>query len=242
MSPETQARGADAFPPTMWSMVRLAIAEGKPGADRALDELCRLYERPILVFILRKGHAPDAAEDLKQAFFEHLLSKNAFAGASMLKVKLRAFLITKLQSFLVDRQRHEMAAKRGAGRVAAMADLSETQALLAEPVDDRTPLVAFRRQWMETLAANAMRQLQQDYSARGQAELFAALAPLITGREDTSLAELTTRLGRPEGTLKSDISRLRARCQKHIREQVAATLDDPSPEAVTAELRELMAG
>lgn len=242
MNHETHAHGADAFPPTMWSIVRLAIAEGLPGADRALDELCRLYERPILIFILRKGHALDAAEDLKQAFFEHLLTKNAFAGASTLKVKLRAFLITKLQSFLADRQRYKMAAKRGAGRVAAMADLSETQALLAEPVDDRTPLEAFRRQWMETLAANAMRQLQQDYSERGQGALFEALAPLITGQEECSLAELSARLSRPEGTLKSDVSRLRGRCQKHIREQVAATLDDPSPEAVTAELRELMAG
>lgn len=80
MSPETQARGADAFPPTMWSMVRLAIAEGKPGADRALDELCRLYERPILVFILRKGHAPDAAEDLKQAFLSTCSPKTPSPG------------------------------------------------------------------------------------------------------------------------------------------------------------------
>lgn len=84
------------FPPTVWSRVRLAISENKPGADRALNELCRAYERPILVFILRKGYDPDEAGDIKQAFFEHLLSKNAFADASGLKVKLRAFLITKL--------------------------------------------------------------------------------------------------------------------------------------------------
>lgn len=224
----------------MWSMVRLAIEEGRPGSDQALNDLCRLYERPILTFILRKGHPPAEAEDLKQAFFEHLLSKNAFADASGLRVKLRAFLITKLQGFLIDRHRHDTASKRGAGQVARMADLSETQALLAEPVDETTPIVAFQRQWMETVVTNAMRQLRADYEQRGQGALFAALAPFITGKGDFSLSELSSSLDRPEGTLKSDISRLRARCQSLIREQVAATLDDPTPEAVTAELRELM--
>lgn len=245
MSESLESRSSSAgvtFPPTMWSRVRLAIAENEPGADRALDELCRAYERPVMVFILRKGYTPDAAEDLKQAFFEHLLAKNAFADASGLKVKLRAFLITKLQSFLIDRHRHEMAAKRGAGQIARMADLSQTQALLADPVDDQTPLHAFQRQWMETIAANAMKQLCEDYTQRGHASLFTALAPFITGNAETSLADLSARLGRPEGTLKSDISRLRARCQNLIREQIAATLDDPTPEAITAELRELMGG
>lgn len=228
------------FPPTMWSRVRLAVAENEPGADRALDELCRVYEHPVMAFILRKGHAPDAAEDLKQAFFEQLIAKNAFADASGLKVKLRAFLITKLQAFLIDRHRHEIAAKRGGGKVSPMADLSETQAILADPVDDRTPLVAFQRQWMETIATNAMKELREDYAKRGNEALFAALAPFITGKAEISLAQLSVQLDRPEGTLKSDISRLRARCQKLIREQIAATLDDPTPEAVTAELRELM--
>lgn len=221
-------------------MVRLAVAEGLPGSDQALNELCRLYERPVVAFILRKGHAIEEAEDLKQAFFEHLLAKNAFGDASGLKVKLRAFLITKLQGFLIDRHRHDMARKRGAGQVARMADLSETQALLAEPVDETTPVLAFQRQWMETVVTHAMRQLRADYEQRGSAALFAALAPFITGKGDFSLSELSATLGRPEGTLKSDISRLRARCQSLIREQVAATLDDPTPEAVTAELRDLM--
>lgn len=243
MIPEMSAQNQPGlFPVTAWSRVRLAVAENEEGADRALDELCRLYERPIMVFILRKGFPPDQAEDLKQSFFEHLLAKNAFADAAGLRVKLRAFLITKLQSFLIDRHRHEAAVKRGAGRVAAMADLSETQAMMAEPVDDRTPLLAFQRQWMETVAGNAMKQLHDDYARRGNGALFNELAPYITGNAEGSLAGLSSRLGRPEGTLKSDISRLRARCQQLIREQVATTLDNPTPEEVTAELRELMGG
>ena len=71
--PAPQSAFRDIFPPTVWSMVRLAVAEGQPGADRALNELCRLYQKPILIYILRCGHAPDAAEELKQAFFEELL-------------------------------------------------------------------------------------------------------------------------------------------------------------------------
>ena len=241
MTPDHKPSDApQTFPHTMWSMVRLAVAEGKPGADRALDDLCRLYEKPIFIYILRAGHSPDTAQDLKQAFFEQLLAKKALADAEATRVKLRAFLLTKLQSFLIDRHRHDMAQKRGGGKVANMADLSETQALLAEPVDQMTPIIAFQRQWMETLAATAMEQLRADYAARGQADLHAAIAPFITSSSEESIAALALRLGRPEGTLKSDISRLRARCQNIIREQIAATLDDPTPENITTELRDLM--
>ncbi|WP_395736919.1 RNA polymerase sigma factor [Prosthecobacter sp.] len=222
-------------------MVRLAVADGQPGADRALNDLCRQYEKPIMAFLLRKGLPPDQAEDLKQAFFEQLLAKNAFADAEGFKVKLRAYLITKLQSFLIDRHRHDTAAKRGAGKVARMADLSETQALRAEPVDDHTPIIAFQRQWMKTLAANAMKELQRDYAERGLEQLFKALAPFITGSSEQTLAKLSLTFGRPEGTLKSDISRLRGKCQNLIREQIAATLDDPTPANIDDELRELMA-
>jgi len=231
---------AGIFPPTVWSMVRLAVAEGQPGADQALDDLCRIYERPVLVYLLRSGHSADVADDLKQAFFECLLAKNALADAADKRVKLRSFLITKLQGFLIDRHRHDTAQKRGGGKVIRMADLSETQALLAEPADDFTPIVAFHRQWLETIASNAMRKLHADYTARDLGVLFEAIAPFITGNGEGSLAELSKRLGRPEGTLKSDISRLRAKCQNLIRDQVAATLDDPTPENINAELRELM--
>jgi hypothetical protein len=134
-----------------------------------------------------------------------------------------------------------MAQKRGGGKVSPMASLSETQALRVEPVDSFTPIVAFQRQWMETLAANAMQELRCDYTQRGLGDFFKALAPFITGSGGSSLAELSAKLGRPVGTLKSDISRLRTKCQNLIRAQIATTLDDPTPANIDAELRELMA-
>tara|TARA_R110002049_G_scaffold53470_5_gene149508 strand:+ start:211 stop:882 length:672 start_codon:yes stop_codon:yes gene_type:complete len=223
-------------------MVRLAVAEGRPGADQALDQLFQIYEKPVFVCILRRGYSPDAAADLKQAFFEHLLTKNSLAMAEATRVKLRAFLITKLQAFLIDEFRHGVAQKRGAGKVARMSDLGETQAELAEPVDWTTPVTAFQRQWMETLASEAMLRLRENYAAAGNGRLFDNLAPFITQSSDDSLAAISEKLNRPVGTLKSDISRMRARCQQLIREQIADTLDDPSPENINTELKELMGG
>ena len=234
------AQSQDRFPSTSWTVVRLAAARHEPGAERALDEVFRSYERPVLAYILGHACAPHDAEDLKQAFFEHLLMKDALAAAVQAGVKLRAFLLTKLHSFLVDQYRRHLAQKRGGGRVANFSDLDETQVTLAEPIDSMTPLVAFQRQWVDTLAVNALATLRKDYARKGQVDLFDGIAPFITQTSDERLVELSLRLGRPEGTLKSDIFRLRSRCQVRIRAEVAATLDNPRPEDIEAELAELM--
>ncbi len=236
----SQSQGAHAFPPTQWSVVRLAVNEGREGADQALDRLCRMYERPIVAYIIRDGHSPQEAADLKQEFFAHLLAKNAFADAEGTRVKLRAFLMMKLQNFLIDQYRRGATQKRGGGKVVALGDLSEDEQRRAEPVDHVTPYIAYQRQWMQTLAAAAMRQLRSEYDAKGQSDLFLAIAPFISNNGSQSIAELSAKLGRPEGTIKSDISRLRSRCQEHIRDQIAETLDEPSRENVDAELAELM--
>lgn len=230
----------DPFPSTAWTIVRLAVAKHEPGADRALDRVCRVYEGPVMAYILGGGCARDDADDLKQAFFEYLLAKEALAGAEESGVKLRVFLLTKLRSFLVDRHRRLAAQKRGGGRVVQFADLDEAQARLAEPVDPVTPFIAYQRQWVETLAANALATLRAEYADCGQATLFDALAPFITQESEHRISDLSARLARPEGTLKSDISRLREKCQRLIRRRVAATLDDPTPENIEIELAELM--
>ncbi len=224
----------------MWTVVRLAVAKHLPDADRALDRICRCYEGPVMAYIVGSGCDPVDAEDLKQSFFAHLLEKEALAAAEESGVKLRVFLLTKLRSFLIDQHRRATSQKRGAGRVIRFGDLEEVQSMQAEPVDPVTPLIAYQRRWVEALAANAMATLRADYESRGQAGLFDALAPFITRSSEEKIGELSAKLARPEGTLKSDISRLRVKCQQLIRQKVAATLDDPTPENIESELAELM--
>jgi RNA polymerase sigma-70 factor (ECF subfamily) len=224
----------------MWTMVRLAVCEDRPGADAALDQLCKLYEQPILAYIIRDGHSPQEAQDLKQGFFHHLFSKNALADAEATKVKLRAFLLTKLQGFLIDQYRHVAAQKRGARKVVALGDLSEAQQRLAEPVDRITPDIAFQRQWLASVFSTAMTQLRDDYTSRYQGSFFNVLAPFIDPRNQPDISALAAMLKKPEGTIKSDISRLRARWRELIRNHIAATLIDPTPQAIETELKELM--
>lgn len=236
----SQSFGAHTFPPTMWSMVRLAVAEKEPGADQALNHLCRIYEKPVLAYIVRKGHTPQEAEDLKQSFFLDLLQDNALADAEATRVKLRAFLLTRLQSFLIDQYRRGSAQKRGGGQVVAMGDLSEEQQVLAEPVDRVTPDLAYQRQWLQTVFTTAMQMLQADYAARGQDQLFRAIAPFIDPRSHPDIKALAAALSKPEGTVKSDVSRLRTAWREIIRDQIAATLEEPTPASIDAELKELM--
>jgi RNA polymerase sigma-70 factor (ECF subfamily) len=223
-------------------MVRLAIAERQPGADIAFNQLCRGYRQPIQAYIIRHGHSPQEAEDLTQGFFHALIAGNAFANAEAeaTRVKLRAFLLTKLQSFLVDQYRHGKAQKRGGGKVISVGDLSEEQQQLAEPVDHMTPDIAYQRQWLQTVFSTAMHQLRGDYLARSQGFLFDAIAPYIDPRSQPDIHALAATLNKPEGTIKSDVSRLRSRWRDIIRDQIAATLDQPTPQSVETELKELM--
>ncbi|MEM1178809.1 MAG: hypothetical protein AAGM22_10740, partial [Acidobacteriota bacterium] len=64
------------FMTTHWSLVVTAGRGGASGAGevhRALTELCRRYWYPLYAFVRSRGHGPEEAQDLTQAFFAQLL-------------------------------------------------------------------------------------------------------------------------------------------------------------------------
>ena len=65
-------KGAAQFTSTHWSIVVEAQGES-PAAQEALENLCRIYWRPIYSFVQRQGTAPEEAEDVTQAFFADLI-------------------------------------------------------------------------------------------------------------------------------------------------------------------------
>lgn len=239
-----EGRG-DVFPSTHWSVVFAAgSSEAEPRmAGAALAELCRSYWAPLYGFVRSRGHTVHDAQDLTQSFFAYVLEHKVYARANRQKGRFRSFLLASLKNFLADAADRERTLKRGGAQV--FLPLHEEQAQEAESLfqthsctsnEDRL----FDRSWAEALVAAALERLSADYKRETKDQLFKELRIFLAGGVDPlpTYAELTDRLGIAESTLRSHVTRLRARYREALRIEVRRTVD--SEKQVDQELRELL--
>jgi len=231
------------FLTTHWSVVHRAATADDPGAQAALAQLCAASWFPIYAYIRRSGKTPHDAEDLTQGFFARMLEKNFLASADGSKGRLRTFLLTCVQRHLADEHDRAMTQKRGGGRIVELDALTAEQRLATEPSDDLTPERCYQRRWALGMVDTAMNSLQAEYAAQNKGALFAKLRPFLgfTASVEENYQATATALGMKLNTVKSHIRRLREQWRDLLMQQVAATLDDPTPEAIKAELAELIA-
>jgi len=230
------------FQTTRWSIVRRAMGSDDASAKIALSTLCEAYWYPLYAYIRRSGRPAHDAEDLTQAFFARLLDKNTLAAADQEKGKLRTFLLTCLQRYLADEHDRAMAQKRGGGLQTSLDAGVAEERYAAEAADDLTPDRLFQRRWALTVLEYSLELLAEEYTARSQGALYEALRPCLGfGVEpERQYDEIAAALGIPLGTFKSHVSRVRVRFRALLFEQVSLTLDDPTPEQIKDELRELL--
>src|SRR5271157_3992035 len=117
--PSTRSTGVPGavFATTQWTVVLTAGHRSTPGADRALEELCRTYWYPLYAYARWRGYAPPDAQDLTQEFFARLLSKQWIASADRGKGRFRTFLLTAMSRFLANEWDRARTQKRGGGAV-----------------------------------------------------------------------------------------------------------------------------
>src|SRR5207244_3905155 len=145
------------FTTTHWSVVLAAGGNSTPGAQEALEKLCRIYWLPLYTYVRRNGHSPEEAEDLTQAFFANFLEKNAVGRARQEKGRFRSFLLTSLQNFLAHEWEKARAAKRGGGTFPLPWDeLSAEGQYRLEATPELSPDKAFERRWAMTLFQQAL--------------------------------------------------------------------------------------
>ena len=101
------------FATTHWSVVVAAGQGNSAPAQQALETLCRAYWYPIYVYVRRKGHGPDEAQDLTQEFFAQLIVKEHLRLADREKGKFRTFLLALLDYFLAREWSRAPRQKRG---------------------------------------------------------------------------------------------------------------------------------
>ena len=233
------------FPSTHWSMVFAAgRSEAEPQtAEAALAELCQVYWAPLYGFVRSRGHTVHDAQDLTQSFFAYLLEHKVYARANRQKGRFRSFLLASLKNFLADAADRERTLKRGGAQI--LLPLHEEQAREAESLFQTHSGMSngdrlFDRSWAEALVAAALERLSADYKREAKEQLFNELRMFIAGGAEPppTYAELTDRLGVTESTLRSHVTRLRARYREALRTEVRRTVD--SEKQVDQELRELL--
>jgi RNA polymerase sigma-70 factor (ECF subfamily) len=232
---------AHTFKTTRWTIVTQAAGSDDVAAQQALATLCESYWYPIYAFFRRSGKSLHDAEDLTQGFFARLLEKRKFAIADRTKGRMRTFLLTDARNFMNDEHGRATAQKRGGGMVRVFdGDLAEGR-YAKEPVDDLSPDRLFQRRWAMAIVENSLRQLRQRFEADGEAHIFEALRPFLgfTSIPKRPYEDIAHTLNMPIGSLKSEVSRLRARWKKLLFDQVRDTLNEPTDDEIRAELEEL---
>ena len=78
----------------------MVVAAGRsdtPGAQAALEKLCRTYWYPLYAYARRRGHSVEDAQDLTQEFFARVIARHWLARADQSKGRFRTFLLTAMQ-------------------------------------------------------------------------------------------------------------------------------------------------
>ena len=247
--PATVYGQADPFASTHWSVV---LAAGSSRADEAgsraaLAQLCETYWPPLYTYVRARGYSPHDAQDLTQGFFAYLIEHKIYTRTDRRKGKFRSFLLASFKNYLCDARDRDQALKRGGAHEFLPLDEAKLEAAeslfhtcssspAAASTDDRL----YERTWAETLVGTVLERVAAAYCAEGKQKMFDELRTFLTmgAALPPSYAELATRLGATESTLRSHVTRLRARYREILREEVRRTVS--SDAEVDAELRELL--
>jgi DNA-directed RNA polymerase specialized sigma24 family protein len=234
---------AAAFATTHWSLV--LIAQGQSAAaEEALEELCRIYWRPLYAFARREGSDSEEARDLTQGFFQLLLKRRDLDAARREKGRLRSYLLVCFKHFLGCERRREMTIKRGHGQwLIPLEELHATERAglpVGGLVDSLSADRLYQRRWASTLIEHVLRRLKNEYRATGNAFLFDSLKLLLPDEPDApSRAQIAARLGMTDNALRQAFHRFRHRYQILLREEIGQTVADPGE--IEDELRHLIA-
>jgi RNA polymerase sigma factor (sigma-70 family) len=246
--PGTVDGQADPFTATQWSVI---VAAGKTQAEpeaarAALAQLCQTYWPPLYTYVRSRGRSVHDAQDLTQGFFAHLIEHKLHLRADRQLGKFRSFLLASLKNFLSHEREREQTLKRGGGR--EFLPLDEGRAEQAESLfqthcssgkgapEDRL----FESTWAETLVETALARLEAAYKAEGKENLFEKFRPFLAVGADPlpAYSELATGMAVTESTIRSHVTRLRARYREMLRAEVRRTVETESE--VDEELRELL--
>lgn len=228
------------FATTHWSVVLAAGQGAGPEVEAALEKLCQTYWYPLYAYARRQGKNPHDAQDLTQGFFAHFLEKDYFRLADREKGKFRSFLLTALKRYLVNEYDRSNTRKRGGGKLHIALDTATAEELYSfEAGAESNVDKLYDRNWALTVLEQARNRLKEEYAKEGKAERYEQLAQFLPGaKAEATYAQVAGRLGVAEGTIKSDMHRIKLRFGQLLRAEIAHTVS--SADQVDEEIRYLI--
>ncbi|PYK39559.1 MAG: RNA polymerase subunit sigma-24 [Verrucomicrobia bacterium] len=238
----------DRFGTTRWSVILSCTADKdseKEKTRRALEELCRIYWRPIFAFICRRGYPVSDAQDLTQDFFVMVLEGNLLNLVDPARGRFRSLLLEALRRFLKDASVSRRAQKRG-GKVQFvswddwMAEAPSRLSIPQQALENLPPERLFDVRWAATVVERALRGLAEECESHGRRRVFDALsASLAAERADVHYVDLAKSLGISEASVKRLLHEMRERYRALLRQEVADTVE--KPDSIDDEVRYLCA-
>lgn len=224
------------FNTTRWSVILTSVDSqaGEQQSAEALAQLCRIYWRPIFVFVSRRVHLQEDAEDFTQDFFLKVLTGDLLRRADPDRGRFRSLLLKSVKDFLNDACDRARSRKRGGEEkfISWEEWMAEAPSHLMLPVAAEKSWPAekvFDVRWAATVAEQALLRLQKECVAHKRARVFDVLSGTLTAdRDDISYEPLARELRVKPADIKRLLHRLRQRFRELLRAEIADTVADPA--------------
>ena len=214
---------------THWTQVRLALQGQGPAAAVAQGELFLRYQGAMRRYLQAALRDPEAVDDLMQDFAVALVS-GGFRHARPERGRFRDYLKGVLFHLVRKHQRSEY---RRARRLSANVDLTDPECFTSA-CDEQ-----FRQSWRDELLARTWEALVTREPTYFTVLHFRAAHPDMAS--ERMVAELSPQLGKPltAAGVRQTLHRARKCFIELLLQQVAGSLEMPTPGAIQEELREL---
>ena len=214
------------FPTTNWSEIGQLES---PEFSKVMARLCQRYWYPIYVFVRRRCDDQHRAEDLTQAFFVHVLSKQTFRAADPSKGRFRSFLLTAVRNFIANENAAQRTIRRGGDVQTVSIDFQAAEEIYCRHYQGRAaecrPEDDFDRAWATTLMERAIERLRDDFRAKDQLKRFECLSPILQSSE-LDYSAIAEELEIDAVAVRKAASRFRRQYGQMLRAEISATLSE----------------
>ncbi len=233
------ARSASPFLSTHWSCVLALRDAGADTEARALSDLCNTYWFPLYAFARQRGYSPHDAEDAVQSFFADTGHACFFKKADAEKGRLRTFILTAFTRHLGSLRTHAGAQKRGGAAQLLSIDHEQVEEWLLVDKNSGDETLNFERHWAKNILRTAIAHLES--TAGRDAPQFQVLSRFLNPETGTgfTIREAAEETGLSIAACEKAVQRLRQSFRLAVREQVAATLENPNDATILEEMQQL---